>query len=170
MREQHRIEIRSAAFEELPLVRNLAYEIWPVCYREMISAGQIDYMLTRMYSLQQLRADLAAGIAFDLLLEDAVAIGFASYGPADAPGECKMHKLYLQPSRHGLGLGSLLLQHVIARAKQAGFSTLTLNVNKRNAAAIKVYRRNGFVTREEVVVDIGGRFVMDDYIMALPLA
>ena len=42
-------------------------------------------------------------------------------------------------------------------------------MNKHNAAAIAAYRNCGFVTREEVVVDIGNGFVMDDYVMAKPL-
>lgn len=40
-----------------------------------------------------------------------------------------------------------------------------LQVNKRNEKAIRVYRGAGYGVREEVVVDIGSGFVMDDYIM-----
>ena len=162
--------IRAARLEDLVTVRALAREIWPMCYRGIISAGQIAYMLERMYSLEQLRAEMAAGIAFDLLLEGQSPIGFASYGGTETSGECKLHKLYLRPSHHGRGLGSLLLRHVIDAVKGRGFSTLILSVNKHNAAAIAAYRRNGFVTREEVVIDISGGFVMDDYVMALSLA
>ena len=165
-----RIVIRAAEVEDLATVRALAQEIWPACYKEIISAAQIEYMLEQMYSLEQLRADAAAGIAFDLLLEGEVPIGFASYGATGNHGECKLHKLYLLPSHHGRGLGSLLIRHVIDTMKKRGFATLVLNVNKRNAAAIAAYRRNGFVTREEVVIDIGGGFVMDDYVMTLSLA
>ena len=64
----------------------------------------------------------------------------------------------------------MLLRHVIEAAQLREFSALVLNVNKRNTAAIAAYRRNGFAVREEVVVDIGGGFVMDDYVMALTLA
>ena len=42
-----------------------------------------------------------------------------------------------------------------------------LAVNKRNAAAIAAYRKHGFEIVEAVVKDIGGGFVMDDYIMEL---
>ena len=48
-------------------------------------------------------------------------------------------------------------------------STLILNVNKNNVQAIRAYEKNGFAIREAVVVDIGGGFVMDDYVMAKPL-
>ena len=55
-----------------------------------------------------------------------------------------------------------------ARADGAGW--LILNVNKRNASAIAFYERCGLAVREAVVVDIGEGFVMDDYVMAKPLA
>ena len=42
-------------------------------------------------------------------------------------------------------------------------------MNKHNAGAIAAYRRLGFAMREEVVVDIGNGYVMDDYVMAKAL-
>jgi RimJ/RimL family protein N-acetyltransferase len=47
---------------------------------------------------------------------------------------------------------------------------LILSVNKRNTKAITAYKRNGFAIVESVVTDIGGGFVMDDYVMAKELA
>ncbi|MEO8488040.1 MAG: hypothetical protein ABI585_17060, partial [Betaproteobacteria bacterium] len=55
------------------------------------------------------------------------------------------------------------------RLVQVQEANLVLNVNKRNAKAIAAYRACGLATREDVVVDIGGGFVMDDYVMAKPL-
>ncbi|MBK6393862.1 MAG: GNAT family N-acetyltransferase [Betaproteobacteria bacterium] len=62
--------------------------------------------------------------------------------------------------------GRALIAHVEAAARRDGAGTLILNVNKRNAKAIAAYRACGFATREAVVADIGGGFVMDDYVMA----
>ena len=47
---------------------------------------------------------------------------------------------------------------------------MTLAVNKHNSGAIHAYRRKGFVMEESVTVDIGGGFIMDDYIMRKKLA
>jgi GNAT superfamily N-acetyltransferase len=164
------ISIRPAGVEELSEIASLARVIWPVCYRGIISPAQITYMLERMYSLEQLCADFAAGVSFDLLFEGGIALGFAAYGSGDSdPRECKLHKLYLLPSHQGRGYGSRLLRHVIAVARGRGFLSLALNVNKNNAKAIAVYKRHGFVVRAEVVVGIGGGFVMDDYVMVLAL-
>jgi GNAT superfamily N-acetyltransferase len=84
--------------------------------------------------------------------------------------EFKLHKLYLLPELHGRGLGSRLLQHVEREVRTRAGHRLMLSVNKRNAKAIAAYQRNGFRIVESVVTDIGGGFVMDDYIMAKELA
>ena len=78
----------------------------------------------------------------------------------------KLHKLYLLPELQGRGLGSRLLQHVEHEVGAGGARRLILSVNKRNVRAIKAYQRNGFVIAESVITDIGGGYVMDDYVMA----
>jgi len=71
---------------------------------------------------------------------------------------------------HGRGLGSRLLRHCEREVRAGGAHRLILSVNKRNARAIAAYRRNGFVIADSVVTDIGGGFVMDDYVMAKSLS
>lgn len=93
----------------------------------------------------------------------------ASPPPTNPAFEFKLHKLYLLPELHGHGLGSRLLQHVEHEARKLGGCRMILTVNKRNAKAIAAYQRNGFVIAESVVTDIGGGFVMDDYVMAKDL-
>jgi ribosomal protein S18 acetylase RimI-like enzyme len=61
------------------------------------------------------------------------------------------------------------LQHCEREIRKSGARRLILSVNKRNARAIAAYQRNGFVIAESVVTDIGGGFVMDDYVMAKKL-
>ena len=61
------------------------------------------------------------------------------------------------------------MEHVADKARAAAATTLILNVNKRNAKAVRAYEKHGFAIRESVVVDIGGGFVMDDFVMARSL-
>ena len=127
-------------------------------------------MLARMYSLDVLRDEIRSqGIRYDQLLVDGKPAGFASYGPTSEPGVMKLHKLYLLPEMHGRGLGSRLLQHVEREVRAGAGRRLILSVNKRNTKAITAYHRNGFVIAESMVTDIGGGFVMDDYVMAKEL-
>ena len=164
-------KIIRATEADLPAISELAGVIWRACYPGIITHAQIDYMLGRMYSLDVLRDEIRSqGIHYDCLLVDGKPVGFASYGPTPEPGVVKLHKLYLLSEMHGRGLGSRLLQHVAREVRAGGVRRLILSVNKRNAKAIAAYQQNGFRIVESVVTDIGGGFVMDDYIMAKDLS
>lgn len=52
-------------------------------------------------------------------------------------------------------------------AREVGARTIWLTVNRRNERAIGAYRRAGFREVRAQVTDIGGGYVMDDYIMEL---
>ena len=177
--------IVAASETDLPVISRLAGVIWRACYPGIIATAQIDYMLARMYALDTMREEIQSqGIHYKLLFVGGQPAGFASYGPVvgtprrpesfrgTAPRAVpafKLHKLYLLPELQGCGLGSWLLQHCEQEVRAAGARRLILSVNKRNARAIAAYRRTGFVIAESVVTDIGGGFVMDDYIMAKEL-
>lgn len=165
-----RTKIIRATGADLPAIAELAGIIWRACYPGIISQAQIDYMLSQMYALGTLREEICSqGIRYELLRVNGKPAGFASFGPTSRPGVVKLHKLYLLPELQGHGLGSRLLQHCEREARAVGARHLTLSVNKQNARAIAVYQRNGFVIVESVVTDIGGGFVMDDYVMAKEL-
>lgn len=63
------------------------------------------------------------------------------------------------------GYGGMLIARVCMRARVRGCSRLMLAVNKNNRSAIAAYRKHGFQVSEAAMKDIGGGFVMDDYIM-----
>jgi ribosomal protein S18 acetylase RimI-like enzyme len=159
------ITISSATAADLPAIAALADLVWRAHYPGIITVAQIDYMLARMYDLEVMRQELARGICYDRALVDGQLLGFASYGPV-AARELKLHKLYVHPEWQRRGLGSRLLQHLEEQGRQRGFAAVILAVNKRNDKAVAAYRKNGFAVREAVTNEIGGGFVMDDYVMA----
>ena len=156
--------------ESLARIADLAGVIWRAYYPGIISPEQIDYMLARMYAPEVLRQEVQVqGIHYYGLWVDGKMVGFASHGSTAEPGVIKLHKLYLLPEWHGRGLGSRLLQHGEQQARDAGAQRLILAVNKRNTRARAAYQRNGFVIISSVTTDIGGGFLMDDFIMAKAL-
>lgn len=63
--------------------------------------------------------------------------------------QAHINNLAVRPELRQRGLGSQLLQAVIAEARKLGAATLTLEVRRSNVAAQRLYLRAGF--REEAV-------------------
>ena len=158
------VKISSAGPEHVAEIARLAGVVWRAHYPGIISNEQIDYMLARMYDLAVLRGEIAQGITYLRGLAGDHLVGFAAYGPAGK--EVKLHKLYVHPDHQRRGIGRALLEHV---ERACAGRTLMLTVNKRNHKAVAAYKKHGFAIRDSIVVDIGGGFVMDDYVMAKSL-
>ena len=147
-------------------VARLGETIWRSHYPKMITMVQIDYMLAGRYTPDKLRRYLGADDRWlELLWLAGKPVGYCSYARTSTPGEMKLEQLYLLQECQGKGLGGLMLRHVEAQARRYGLSALMLQVNKRNADSIAIYRKAGFTVREEATFDIGNGFVMDDYVM-----
>lgn len=167
-----RARIVAAAERDLPAVAELAGIIWRKHYPGIISVEQIDYMLARGYSRETLRRFVTEeGAGLDLAYVGQTLAGFnAYYRPEEEPRALKLDRLYVHLDFQRLGIGRALIESAEAAAIAQHRAILTLNVNKNNAQAIRAYERAGFSIREAVVVDIGGGFVMDDYVMAKQLS
>lgn len=161
------MQIRLAQKSELPILENLARQIWPPTYADIISTAQIDFMLDWMYSTSTLEKQLQEGHEFYLLAKEGKDIGFIAleWTTNQNIPSIKINKLYVLPSNHGLGGGRKLLLKALERAQQTQITKLFLQVNKANKA-VDFYEKQGFTVQEEAIFEIGNGFVMDDYVMA----
>lgn len=160
-------EIAPLSAEEIDELIALARAIWRTHYPAIISAAQIEYMLAQRYTPAVIRAELARDdMWWDRVRVNKQMTAFASYFLISAAGEMKLDKLYVAPASQRQGVGGRLIERARERARERGCRTLMLAVNKRNADAIAAYRKHGFEIAQAVVKDIGGGFVMDDYIMS----
>ena len=146
--------------------RAVAEATWPRTYAGIISPEQISYMVERMYSPEAIRRDAADGSPFFLLRADGRTAGVCSFDETkrDADGAAELHKLYVLPPYWGRGVGRWALDEISDRLRRAGVPSVWLRVNKRNERARKAYRAAGFAQERALVVDIGGGFVMDDFV------
>jgi diamine N-acetyltransferase len=159
------MKIVVATKEHLPILHQLSHSIWPVAYKDVISEGQIDYMLNMMYSLESLEEQLQNNKVFILAEDDYEFVGFASYElNFDGFQKTKIHKLYVLPQTQGKGVGKQLVDYITDIASKNKNEFLQLAVNKNNKAK-DFYVKIGFQIAHEAVFDIGNGYVMDDYIM-----
>ena len=156
--------IRSADHDDIPTIGYLAHTIWPEVYSSIIPQEQIQYMLKLMYSPDSLEQQMGTQEHQFIIAEiEGQEVGFAAYSKLK-DATWKLHKLYVLPSMHGKGIGRALLDMVEEEVRTHQGAHLVLNVNKQNKA-VRFYTSMGFEIEEEVVLDIGHGFVMDDYIM-----
>lgn len=152
---------------DVETVAALAREIWRAHYPGIISVAQIEYMLAARYEPQVIRAELARpDVWWYKLVQEQRIVAYAALQPEPGGVALKIDKLYVHPQWQRCGCGSRLIAQAAATARVQGCSELVLAVNRNNAPAIAAYRKYGFTVRDAVVKDIGGGFVMDDYIMA----
>ncbi|MEX0776809.1 MAG: GNAT family N-acetyltransferase [Phycisphaeraceae bacterium] len=57
---------------------------------------------------------------------------------------CELRKMYLSPAFRGLGLGKMLAQHALTRARELGFGRVELETASVLHQAIGLYRALGF--------------------------
>jgi ribosomal protein S18 acetylase RimI-like enzyme len=163
-----RMEVRMVPKEDLWMVRELALQIFPVTYQDIVEAPQIDYMMDMFYSNENLVKQYDEGQVFLIIYLEEKPSGFAAFTRLDRAGEFKLNKIYLDTRIQGIGLGRCLLNDVVSRVRAAGGATLQLNVNKNNKA-VGFYNAMGFTIKEEVLLDIGNGYFMDDFVMSLKL-
>jgi ribosomal protein S18 acetylase RimI-like enzyme len=156
--------VRQLSKADLWQVRELALEIFPVTYQEIVEKEQIDYMMDMFYTPENLLKQFESGQVFLVIYTEGRASGFASYTPLNKNGEYKLNKIYVDNRLQGKGLGRSLLNDVFSRVKNAGGKSLQLNVNRFNKA-VGFYKSMGFGLKKEELLDIGRGYYMDDYVM-----
>lgn len=161
------LTIAPLAEDDAVAVCDLAREIWRHHYPPIIGSAQTEYMLAQRYRPELVREEVARGVWWDALADDGALRAFASSFPLGPKGTVKLDKLYVHAEYQRMGYGGALLEHTRERAGRSGYTRVQLAVNKRNTNAINAYLKHGFRIVEAVVKDIGGGFVMDDYVMEI---
>lgn len=88
--------------------------------------------------------DKGGYIAVALLSHEAV--GVCALIPSDREEfDFELAKMGVSPKAQGKGIGKLLVQHIIAKAKELGAKNLYLESNRVLLPALNLYRKLGFV-------------------------
>ncbi len=158
-----KFKIRKATTEDVQLIRELTFKVWPQTYAPILSKTQIDYMLEMMYSKSSLQQQMNKGSQFIIVYENNEPVGFAAYFEK-SPSVFKLDKIYVLPSQQGKGTGRFVIDYIINKIKKKGATALQLQVNRNNKAR-NFYEKLGFVVIEEKDFDIGNGYFMNDYVM-----
>lgn len=138
-------EIRAARAGDERGIAEVHVATWRHAYRGLLPAHVLDGLdvgaREAMWRQVIAQLDAASPARLDIAADDGRILGFASAGPArddDAPRELELSALYLDPARHGAGIGRALVDAALADAPAY------LWVLRGNDRAIAFYERIGF--------------------------
>lgn len=152
--------------EEIGTTARLAAEIWREHYIRIITAAQIDYMLDKFQSIHAIADQIEhQGYEYYLIRVNGDHAGYLAIKPENEDSKLFLSKFYLLKAYRGQGYGSRTIRFLEELCRERGLKAIWLTVNRHNTSSIAVYERNGFRTVRTQVADIGGGFVMDDYVM-----
>ena len=146
-----------------PLIQRvvvLAEHIWGEHYPAIIGEQQVTHMLREFQNLDTIRDQIDGRMEYFLVTRDGEDVGYFAVGMNE--DVLFLSKLYIKSSAAGQGLGSQALEFMQDHWKP---EIVRLTVNKQNSDSIRFYENRGFIKTGEVVQDIGGGFVMDDFQM-----
>lgn len=161
------MKIRKAILSDIPVIKEIAEKAWRPTYDHILTEQQTLYMLDLMYNSLTLENQIKGNIAFFMVDLGQETVGyFAVENVSDQ--NVKLHKLYLDPTQKQKGLGRIIIQYIKDWALTNQRNRIILNVNKNNSAVL-FYQKVGFTIIEEMILDIGEGYVMDDFVMQLYL-
>jgi GNAT superfamily N-acetyltransferase len=153
---------------DIDTVACLAREIWYEHYVPIIGLAQVDYMVARIQGVAAITDQVRSGLEYFLLWAAGEAAGYFAVQAEPATAQMFISKFYIRKELRGRRLAVTALLYIESLCRARGLVRLWLTVNKFNPA-LEVYKRLGFVITQDVVTDIGGGFVMDDFRMEKPV-
>ena len=161
------MKIRKAILSDIPIIKEIAEKAWRPTYDHILTEQQTLYMLDLMYNSRTLENQINGKIEFFMVDLGQETIGYFAVEILNEQN-VKLHKLYLDPTQKQKGLGRKIIQYIRDWTLTNQRGSIILNVNKNNSA-VQFYLKMGFIIIEELILDIGEGYVMDDYVMQLDL-
>lgn len=159
------LQINIANESDLKIVIDLANKIWPISYKETLSAIQIENMLEKIYSLENLTYEMEKlGHVFWIAIDENKPVGYIS--AYEENNNLWIKKLYILPEKQGKGYGSHLMNSAINHFK--GVKAICLFVNSDNKNAQAFYKAKGFEVVDTKPVKMGD-YDFIDFIMSKSL-
>jgi ribosomal protein S18 acetylase RimI-like enzyme len=150
---------------DIGIVARLSREIWEEHYVPIIGQRQVDYMLDRFQTPEAISEQMEGGHRYFLLRDEGEAVAYLALVPDADAGEMFLSKFYVRRDRRGEGLGRQMIEFTEKLCRELGLKRIRLAVNKNNERSIRIYKSLGFHRADTRVKNIGGGFVMDDYVL-----
>jgi ribosomal protein S18 acetylase RimI-like enzyme len=137
--------IRPARPADVPAVREVAAAAWHEAHAPIVGAERVEAVLEDWYDPEGLHEAVAADAPFLVAEREGDVVGFAAgRRDEDDPGCFHLGRIYVHPDRWGEGVGTALLDAVVAAARERDADRLRLGVMADNDRARGFYEDRGF--------------------------
>jgi ribosomal protein S18 acetylase RimI-like enzyme len=140
--EIYGLQFRKASIYDIDLIRNLALQIWPQTFENLVTPQQLITMLNRKFSKSSLVNQINHQHEFYIIYNQDKAVGFFSISMDEKV--CRLHKLYIIPGFQGSGIGMEALRLILNLCNKNQQTKLVLSIHKNNEA-IAFYEKAGFI-------------------------
>jgi len=148
----------------------LAGDIWREHYTPMIGIVQVEYMLEKFQNAEKILSDISTGgYRYFMAYDDDNLVGYCALKLEYETKGIFLSKFYVEKSNRGRGISRRMHDKLLEIAAEEGLNHIWLTVNKHNYDSIDIYKKLGFIIVDELIMDIGSGFSMDDYKMRMDL-
>jgi len=155
--------IEAVSTSQFKTIAKLATEIWNEHYTPIIGKDQVNYMLDKFQSSDEIYSQVQDGQAYYLIEHKDLPIGYFCIYPVEE--NLFLSKLYILVAFRAQGIGKFAFDFIQNKAREFSLKTIFLTVNIHNTNAIASYEKMGFANQGPTKADIGAGYVMDDYRM-----
>ncbi len=160
------LAVRLAGPADAGRLKAAAIETFEATFRGACDDGDLERFLAETYTDSNFLDEIARPHSEYFLLEDATGgaaetAGFAWLARQPVP-DCvtgpdpvELVRFYIRPRWQGRGLGRLLMDHCLSRARAQGYKTMFLGVWEHNTRAQAFYAKYGFRRVGEHVFEVG---------------
>lgn len=144
-----RLVIRRAETRDAEGIARVCAAGWRDTYRDIKESERIEAVIAEYYRPERIRREIAASEGWDgwiVAVEDDTVIG-AGGGGMTGPGVGEIFVLYLDPTRRGEGIGTLLLDAITEQQRAQGVREQWVSVEPENTKGLPFYYARGFEVR-----------------------
>ncbi len=150
-----RIRVRRATPSHAPAIRDIASAAWRDTYRDLLRDETIEWFIERAYSEERVSLRIERHETWVAELDGEVA-AFAE--TAIEPDRVTLVAIYAEPERRGLGMGTALLDAIVADHRHLPIAADVLVGNRKGEV---FYEARGFEPREIIDEQLGTELVSE---------
>ena len=157
-----KLEIRRATAADAAALAAFAASVFRAAYAPDNDPADVELHVTRTYCADRQAGEIATpGCCYLLALEGTAIVGYAylqlgaTHPAVTATTPCEIRRFYVDPSRHGQGVATMLMTEAVVEARRSGAQTLWLSAWERNPRALRFYAKQGFADRGRTTFLLG---------------